>query len=40
MYYRLKVKIPAWYEDENMIGKLFFDGLNAEYGLVLNIKII
>ncbi len=28
MYYRLKVKIPVWYEDENMIGKLVF---NSEF---------
>ena len=38
IHYRLKVKDLAWYEDENMIGKLIYDELNMEYGLVLNIK--
>lgn len=37
-FYRLKVKDLAWYEDENMVGKMIYDGLNMEYGLVLNIK--
>ena len=38
VHYRLKVKMLVWYEDENMIGKLIYDELNMEYGLVLNIK--
>lgn len=38
VHYRLKVKIPVWYEDENIIGKLIYDGLNMEYGLVLKVR--
>lgn len=38
IYYRLKSKDLAWYEDENIIGKIIYDGLNIEYGLVLKIK--
>lgn len=38
MHYRLKVKDLAWYEDENIIGKLIYDGLNMEYGLVLKVR--
>ena len=38
IYYRLKVKDLAWYEDENIIGKLIYDGLNMEYGLVLKVR--
>ena len=37
-WYRLKVKDLAWYEDKNMIGKMIYDGLNREYGLVLKVK--
>lgn len=37
-WYRLKEKDLAWYEDKNMVGKMIYDGLNKEYGLVLNIK--
>lgn len=36
--YRLKPKDLAWYEDENIIGKIIYDGLNIEYCLVLKIK--
>ena len=38
VYYRLKVKDLTWYEDENIISKLIYDGLNMEYGLVLKVR--
>lgn len=37
-WYRLKVKDLAWYEDENIVGKMIYEGLNREYGLVLKVK--
>ena len=37
-WYRLKVKDLVWYEDENIVGKMIYDGLNREYGLVLKVK--